>query len=244
LDELSLRSARAVVPIVLNLLSPKSVVDFGCGRGTWLKAWLENGVETALGLDGDYVDRDKLLIDRDQFRAVDLRAPVRLDRRFDLAMCLEVAEHLPARSARALVGSLAAAAPAVLFSAALPGQGGVDHVNEQWPPYWERLFAEQGMRKYDVVRPLIWCQPDVHMIYIQNLYLFTASASEELDSMPHFEPHFVFAWETVMARATFGWSSRALKYRPLLQRAHSFLSGATAGLARARRCLGGALRKN
>jgi SAM-dependent methyltransferase len=216
-----------VVPLVLEMLPVSSVVDFGCGRGTWLKACLENGVETVLGLDGDYVKTESLLLDQEQFRAVDLREPIRLDRQFDLAFCLEVAEHLPQRSARSLVQSLAASR-AVLFSAALPGQGGISHLNEQWPPYWEHLFASQGMRKYDVVRPLIWNNRFVELFYRHNLYLYVHETISALDAMKQFEPEMFLVSENVMSKLTFGWSTRALKYVPTLQRIHSCLSRFTA----------------
>jgi hypothetical protein len=222
----SLSSARAVIPLLLKLLPVRSVVDFGCGRGTWLKVCLENGVETALGLDGDYVRRDKLLIDPGLFRSVDLRRPIELERRFDLALCLEVGEHLPSRSGPLLVESLAKAAPVVVFSAALPGQGGTDHINEQWPAYWQQLFERQGMRKYDVLRPLIWNRPEIEAWYRQNLYIFTKEAFASLDSMDQFEPMFVLAWESVMKQATFQWSSKALRFMPLLRRFHGFISRA------------------
>src|SRR5262249_55540494 len=151
-------------------------------------------------------------------RAVDLQRPVRLDDRFDLALCLEVAEHLPAKSARALVESLAAAAPVVLFSAALPGQGGTHHVNEQWPLYWERLFAENGMQKRDVLRPLIWRNRSISDCYRQNIYLFKESDHCcNLDFMDQFEPDFNLVTGNVMSRATFGWSSRALRYLPFVR---------------------------
>ncbi len=220
----ALRSARAVVPLVLDLIPAKSVVDFGCGQGAWLKAFLEGGVETVLGLDGDYVDRDKLLIAGGQFRAADLQRSLRLDRQFDLALCLEVAEHLPARSAPVLVQSLAAAAPVVLFSAALPKQGGTSHINEQWPQYWEKLFASHGMRKYDVVRPLIWRDRSIYLCYRQNIYIYSIDSISALDSLEHFEPEFYLVSDGVMTNATFGWTSRGLKYLALLRGIHSRLS--------------------
>ena len=183
----SLASARAVIPIVLDLIKPGTIVDFGCGRGTWLKACQELGVGSILGLDGNYVDRTALLINERDFQDVDLKRPIQLDRQFDLALCLEVAEHLPAKCARTLINSLAAAAPVILFSAAMPGQGGTSHTNEQWPLYWERLFAERGMRKYDVVRPLIWHNRSISDCYRQNLYLFIADANfPNLDAMEQF----------------------------------------------------------
>jgi hypothetical protein len=224
LTSASLASARAVVPIVLKLLPASSAVDFGCGRGSWLKACLENGVETILGLDGDYVNRDKLLIDRDQFRAVDVRRPIELERRFDLAFCLEVGEHLPARSAPALVESLAAAAPVVLFSAALPGQGGVSHINEQWPPYWERLFAGRGMHKYDVVRPLIWYDRSIAPYYRQNIYLFSDSDLIGMKDLEHFEPEFNLVWNGVMTDLMYPWKARTRKYLATLRSTRSRLS--------------------
>jgi SAM-dependent methyltransferase len=220
----ALRSARAVIPEVLRLVPAKSIVDIGCGQGAWLKACLENGVETIVGLDGDYVNRDKLLIDREQFQAFDLQRPIPLTRRFDLAMCLEVAEHLPAHSARGLVGSLAAAAPFVLFSAALPGQGGTSHINEQWPFYWEQLFTEQGMKKFDVIRPLIWNNRSVDPWYRQNLYIYSRERIDAFESMDHFEPDFYLVSARVMNSATFGWSSRVLKYLPLLRGIQGMLS--------------------
>lgn len=224
LTEGSLASARDVMPIVFDLAPAQNVVDFGCGRGTWLKACLENGVDTVLGLDGDYVDQETLLIERQSFRAADLRKPIRLERGFDLAICLEVGEHLPASSARSLVESLAAAAPIVLFSAALPGQGGTSHINEQWPPYWERLFAEQGMRKYDVLRPLLWDHPSVEPWYKQNIYIYSKYMMDNLESLGRFEPEFTLVSTDVMSHNTFQWSSRALKFLPLLRRFHSLLS--------------------
>ncbi len=230
----SLCAARAVIPVVLRLLPATSAVDFGCGRGTWLKICLENGVETVLGLDGDYVQRDKLLIGPEQFRSVDLELPVRLDRQFDLALCLEVAEHLPARSAPALVESLAAAAPVILFSAALPEQGGVSHVNEQWPKYWEDLFAAQGMRKYDVVRPLIWRDRSVGWWYRQNIYIYAAKSCSVLDSLEQFDPEFDLISNTVVNHLSLLWSSRAFKYVTALRKVRRAVSPARWGRRMAR----------
>jgi SAM-dependent methyltransferase len=187
------RSARTVAPVVLELAPIASVVDLGCGRGAWLSAFAGLGVADQLGVDGDYVDRSKLLIDPSRFRAADLCRPIDLGRRFDLAICLEVGEHLPRRASGVLVGSLAAAAPLVLFSAAIPGQGGTSHINEQWPEYWRRLFNDRGYQRVDLIRPRIWQNPDVEWFYQQNLYLYAAgTALDELRramaAMPAIDP--------------------------------------------------------
>src|SRR5262249_48124778 len=150
-------SAEVVVPLVLRLLGPPdSVVDVGCGLGSWLAVFQAHGVRDVLGIDGDWADRSKLLIGPQQVRAGDRRSPLRLGRRCGLALSLEVAQHLPAACAEAHVGALTGLAPAVLFSAAVPYQGGVGHVNEQWPAYWARLFAARGYAAVDCLRRLIW----------------------------------------------------------------------------------------
>jgi hypothetical protein len=175
----SLRSARAVVPIVVELVRPRSVIDVGCGQAPWLAAFRENGVEVVRGLDGSYVDRSRLLIDASCFEAVDLGRPFTIEGRYDLAVCLEVVEHLRDRAGKAVVKNLVSAAPVVLFSAAIPGQGGEGHVNEQWPSYWEAEFHGQGYRRLDAIRPRVWNDVRVDSWYRQNLFLFASGDAIE-----------------------------------------------------------------
>jgi SAM-dependent methyltransferase len=167
----SRRSATAVVPFLMELLDPRSVLDVGCGTGSWLKVFQEHGVEDVLGLDGDWVDRSLLEIGTDQYRAADLEDDLRVERRFDLALCLEVAHYLPEESGARLIERLTAVAPAVLFSAAIPGQGG-HGVNPQWPDYWVERFEGSAYVCIDCVRPRIWDEPGVAVWYAQNALLF------------------------------------------------------------------------
>lgn len=180
--ENSLRSARLIAPIVYELIKPQSVVDFGCGWGAWLKAWQELGVSEIRGIDGDYIDRSKLLFDPGSFEPADLCAPIALGRRYDLALCLEVAEHLPPQRAAGLVADLVKVAPVLMFSAAIPGQPGVGHINPRWPAYWAELFAEHGYRRVDALRPQLCHQSGVDYFYRQNLVLYLES--EALDQFP------------------------------------------------------------
>jgi SAM-dependent methyltransferase len=166
------RSAGVVVPLVVDLLAPASVVDVGCGLGTWLSVFREHGVEDVVGVDGAYVDRDSLAIPADRFLARDLTEPLDLGRSFDLAVSLEVAEHLPERAAQTFVDSLARLAPAILFSAAIPEQDGAGHVYGQWPSFWRGLFAPRGLRLVDCVRTEIWSNDAVEFWYRQNMLLF------------------------------------------------------------------------
>jgi SAM-dependent methyltransferase len=170
------RSAEVVVPIVMDLLAPQSVCDVGCGSGIWLAVFEDHGVSEVLGMDGDYVDRDTLHIDPRKFVAADLAQGVPPVGSFDLAVSLEVAEHIPERSAESFVDGLVALAPAVLFSAAVPGQGGRGHVNEQWPTYWRKLFRRHEYQLIDAVRPRVWSSGKVKFWYRQNILLFVSPA--------------------------------------------------------------------
>jgi SAM-dependent methyltransferase len=165
-------SAEVIVPLVLEIVRPRTVIDVGCGLGTWLKVFEEHGIFDYRGVDGDYVDPTELEIPPERFFAADLSDGVTVDRRFDLAVSLEVAEHLPPESAETFVGSLTRLAPAVLFSAAIPKQGGTGHVNEQWPEYWAGLFGVGDYVAIDCLRPKIWRNPEVEKWYAQNTLLF------------------------------------------------------------------------
>lgn len=171
----SRRAARVIVPLVLDFIRPTSVVDVGCGTGSWLAVLREFGVSEAVGLDGDYVDRRLLEIPKDQFIPVDLSMPFRLGRTFDLAVCVEVAEHLPPSAAEGFVRSLTQLAPVLLFSAAIPFQGGTNHLNEQWPDYWASLFRLHDFLPIDCIRSRIWNHKDVDYWYVQNPLFFAST---------------------------------------------------------------------
>src|SRR2546427_4846138 len=122
-------SAMAVVPLVLELYRPNSVVDVGCGLGGWLETFQAYGVEDILGIDGDYIDKKMLDIPPEHFKAIDISRPFTLDRTYGLAVCLEVAEHLAPEHATGFVESLTRLAPVILFSAAIPLQAANKHKN-------------------------------------------------------------------------------------------------------------------
>jgi SAM-dependent methyltransferase len=165
-------SASIMVPMVVELVRPRSVLDVGCGVGTWLAAFRDQGVEHVVGLDGKWVKRQELLIPDATFIAADLEKPLPITGRFDLAISLEVAEHLQPRFARAFVEGLIRLAPVVLFSAAYPDQTGVGHVNERWPGYWKRLFNERGFLRLDPFRPRVWRDERVEWWYRRNTFLY------------------------------------------------------------------------
>lgn len=164
-------SARVCVPMIIALLDPKSVVDVGCGAGSWLSEFIKHGVTDVHGLDASDVPREQLEIPVDDFEARDLSKPFLLARRFDAAICLEVAEHLPPASAENLVESLTNSAPVVVFSAAIPHQTGTMHINEQWPSYWAQKFDSHGFCCVNCFRPKLWDAVGVSAWYAQNMFL-------------------------------------------------------------------------
>jgi SAM-dependent methyltransferase len=153
-------------------LGIKSVLDIGCGAGAWLAAYRDLGVEDLVGVDGDYVDRSMLLVEPCIFKPCDITKPLALGRHFDLVQCLEVAEHIPRGSSNMLVDNIVRHGKQVLFSAAVPGQGGEEHINEQPYEYWRNLFASRGYRLYDFVRPRIRANEKVEPWYRYNIMFF------------------------------------------------------------------------
>jgi SAM-dependent methyltransferase len=174
----SARSARVVVPLVMKFVRDvRSVVDVGCGTGVWLASFKDAGVPRVLGLDGGAAaEQGQLEIELDEFRPANLEGNIDLDEFFDLCICLEVAEHLTERAAAAIVRNICNLSDVVLFSAAIPGQGGNHHFNERWPSYWADLFASAGYEALDSIRGLIWNDARVEWWYRQNLLLFANKA--------------------------------------------------------------------
>jgi SAM-dependent methyltransferase len=178
-------SAEAIVPLILDFVDARSVVDVGCGVGTWLSVFRDHGVGDVLGVDGDYVPRAQLEIPSEQFHAADLSEPLSVGRRFDLAVSLEVAEHLPPASSEQFVATLVGLSDLVLFSAAIPRQRGSEHVNERWQSWWAERFAGHGFVPIDCVRRRIWSNPSVEWWYAQNVILY--ASRDQLAARPRLQ---------------------------------------------------------
>jgi hypothetical protein len=168
-------SAEKIVPTLLTLARIDSAVDVGCGSGDWLDCLKRHGVSDLAGLEGAWARPTSAL--GVAITHTDLSQPFRGQRRFDLVLSLEVAEHLPASSASEFVRSLTDLGDLVCFSAAVPFQGGVHHINEQWPEYWAGLFDKFGYRAIDCIRPSVWSDPQVAWWYAQNIIISANDAA-------------------------------------------------------------------
>jgi SAM-dependent methyltransferase len=171
----NLTSPREIVPEIIKLLNPKSVIDIGCGIGTFIYCFKEQGISDVLGIDGSWCNKELInkFLAENEFLEKNLESKLVLDKKFDLVISLEVAEHLSEKSADIFVENLISSGNIILFSAAIPLQGGQNHINEQWLDYWEIKFLKHGYYLQDVIRPIFWDNPRVFWWYKQNMVLFT-----------------------------------------------------------------------
>jgi len=161
--------------IILEILKPKSIIDIGCGNGIHLNAFKECGITDYVGYDGSEVALKKSLLPKGEIILHDLRKPLSLNRKYDLCCCIEVAEHIEERYAKTLINTLVGLSDLILFTAAVPKQGGTNHVNEQPHEYWKNLFKQKGYFYCDYtsekLRRLFWVVNINDWIY-NNLMVF------------------------------------------------------------------------
>lgn len=173
-------SARLLLGHLWSIYQATSIIDFGCGLGAWLTEAEKLGATKAVGLDGAWVDRDKLLSATIDFRESNFDEPQIVDYNFDLAISLEVAEHLDESKSMTFVESITHASDVVLFGAAIPLQGGTNHVNEQPQSYWIEKFQSLGYTCFDVVRPFVWDDIEIEPWYKQNIFVFVNQNRNDL----------------------------------------------------------------
>lgn len=170
----NLKAPKEIVPEIIKIFNPKSVIDVGCGLGTFLFYFKKEGVNDILGVDGKWVDKKKLYqyIEKEEFMERDLENEFRLERTYDVVLSLEVAEHLSPKTSITFIRNLVSLGNIIIFSAAIPFQGGQNHLNEQWLTYWEALFRNEGFVLHDILRPMFWHNKNINWWYRQNIVVF------------------------------------------------------------------------
>lgn len=168
----SLESAEIIVPMIIKLLNPKSVVDLGCGNGEFLAKFKQDGIEDILGIEGEWIDKENLLIPKGSFIHRDLQKKIILNKKFDLAVFMEVAEHLKPESSKIFIKNVIDLSDIIIFSAGIPFQRGLGHINENWITYWADLFKEHRYIAVDMFRNKLWDDERVLPFYAQNIMIF------------------------------------------------------------------------
>jgi hypothetical protein len=171
------QSSDASVDLILDELFnhitvPNTVIDVGAGVGSWLKGCLKRGCQDVRAIEGEWVRTVDVQILKELYLVHNLEDPLPKMGKYDLAVCLEVAEHLSEGRAHSFVVDLTNLSDVVLFSAAIPGQGGTRHINERWQQYWADLFEEQSYACFDFIRPVIWDDPRIRVEYRQNILIY------------------------------------------------------------------------
>jgi SAM-dependent methyltransferase len=161
--------------LMLKTFDLRSVIDFGCGTGDLLYPFEEKGIEV-LGIDASKANRDHCKINEGNFFLFDIRNAYKAKKKYDLCLCLEVAEHIEEKYSGVLITSLAQSSSTIVFTAAPPGQEGLNHVNLKTHDWWIRKFEGVG---FNFDRPLteqlkqeMTKIPGIRDWYIKNLLVF------------------------------------------------------------------------
>lgn len=167
----TLGAERGFKSIFNELEMPTSLIDVGCGAGFWLAAAAKYGVTKIQGIDG--IKANQLMINDSYILIADLSKDYSnlFSEKYDIALCLEVAEHLDEKYAANFIKNLVDLSDTILFAAAIPGQPGQHHVNCQWPGYWQAEFNKHGFYCDDLIRWKIWSEPDVEPWYRENIFI-------------------------------------------------------------------------
>lgn len=165
-------SAIIILKYIQSFFQFTSIIDYGCGIGTWCKAANDLGVDDILGIDQHIYENDYMLISEKNYKQFDLRTPFEQEQEFDMAISVEVAEHIDIEYSKIFVDNICHHNKTIIFSAALPGQGGRGHINEQPCSYWINLFRQNNYEVIDCIRPYCWDNENVEVWYKNNCMLF------------------------------------------------------------------------
>lgn len=166
-------AAKTIVPVVAEIIGiPKSIIDLGGGAGAFLKVFKEIGTEKVVSIDHPSIKAKDLLINPDEFIPCNLSQQLPSPIKSELAISTEFAEHISKSRSRSVVEFLTSCSDIILFSSAIPGQGGIGHINEQRPDFWRNLFQSIGYERLDIIRQKIIFDHSIPFWFRQNLFLY------------------------------------------------------------------------
>ncbi len=175
-------AAAKILAYVVDTFSPESLIDFGAGAGHWVKIAVNLGIKDCTAVDGPWTDPSLIVIDKSLFHYHDLSRPICFHRRYDLALSLEAAQYLDEDGCINLINTLVQHADTILFSSAVPYQGG-NNVTERWQSHWAQLFEDRGYQPVDLIRPRFWNDSEIPYYYRQNTILYVKEIGSELERL-------------------------------------------------------------
>ncbi len=144
IEQFELASVDAIAEWLKDNLHPTAVIDVGCGPGHLLSALHSRGIRV-LGLDYSKASEAAVKSKGLAFGHFDLLQEKALPGSpWDLVVCCEVAEHLEAQHAGVFLDNLTSGGNLIFLTAAEPGGGGLNHVNEQPNSYWISRLEQRG----------------------------------------------------------------------------------------------------
>jgi len=138
-----------IADIITTYFKPTSIIDWGCGCGYILEKLKMNGVQDVYGIEGS---KDALEFVPDSIKENVIIGDVLLHdaKVYDMAISIEVAEHLEEKNSARFVNSICnSASKYIWWSAAQIGQGGTGHINCQPLSYWQEIFEEISLFEPD-----------------------------------------------------------------------------------------------
>jgi len=168
----SYASAYKILKYLTTFITIESIIDFGCGVGTWCSAAQNLSINNIMGVDQNLYDSSYMLIPNKNYLQRDLQKSVSLDMKMDLVISVEVGEHIESRYSHVFINTLCQHGDIILFSAALPYQGGTGHINEKPCSYWRDIFSDLDYIAIDCIRGVFWEDDDVEVWYKNNTILY------------------------------------------------------------------------
>ena len=169
-------AASEIASIFQNYFEINSIKDIGCGSGIWAREFekilrcekitgydLESGIKIALSKNRET---------KINFIPIDFEKDKLNLRSTDLSLFLEVAEHLTPLTALRVIEEICRSSNYVIFSGAIKGQGGTNHINEQSARYWIKEFENNDFVAIDLFRERIKEMKKIPFYYRNNVFLF------------------------------------------------------------------------
>jgi len=163
---------------IVSMFQPKSILDLGCGIGSYLEGALEGGCKDLYGIELNYDKAKKYITKNISFyiKSGDITKELNLKKKFDCVLSIEVAEHVEMSQVSFFINNIIRYAEKyILFTAAPPGQPGRGHINLKKKNFWIKYIEDKGVTyKDEIVQQCVkaWSDFNTPLYILQNLMVF------------------------------------------------------------------------